>query len=130
MKILDTDIIIAILRKHEEALEKLTQVQESDDEIATTVFNEQEVLYGPVKYKLQEQIESAKAFFNEINILIYERICIPNTVEIIIDLENRGLPIGTMDELIAGICLTYSAAIVTRNTDHFSRIPKLKVEKW
>ena len=130
MKILDTDIIIAILRKHEEALEKLTQVQESDDEIATTVFNEQEVLYGPVKYKLQEQIESPKPFFNEINILIYERICIPNTVEIIIDLENRGLPIGTMDELIAGICLTYSAAIVTRNTDHFSRIPKLKVEKW
>ncbi len=130
MKILDTDFIIAILRKYEEALGKLTELKESEEEIATTVFNEQEVLYGPVKYNLNEQVKLAKDFFDEITVLNYDRGCIPKALETIIHLENRGLPIGTLDELVAGICLTHNATIITRNIDHFSRIKNLDIEKW
>ena len=130
MRILDTDFIIAVLRKDAQSEKKLIEMQESGEAVATTVFNEQEVLYGPIKYQLRKEMEAAKAFFGGIDILNYERFCVPYTVAIIISLEKAGLPIGTLDELVAGICLANNAGIVTRNIGHFSMIPNLKVEKW
>ena len=46
------------------------------------------------------------------------------------DLEQRGLPIGPLDVLIAGAALARGAILVTRNTREFSRIPGLRVENW
>lgn len=110
------------------AVAKMEELTNSGEVLATTVFNEQEVLYGVLKPK--KNVEVAKQFFDLLNVLSYDRNCIPNVVEIMIDLENRGVPIGDMDALIAGICLNHKAKIVTRNVGHFSRIPKLKVESW
>lgn len=41
------------------------------------------------------------------------------------ELERRGETIGMADYLIAGICLSRSATLVTRNRRHFARIPGL-----
>lgn len=38
-------------------------------------------------------------------------------------LEAQGLGIGLADYLIAGVCLTHSAPLLTRNRDHFQRVP-------
>lgn len=46
------------------------------------------------------------------------------------DLEQRGLPIGPLDVLIAGTALARGAALVTRNTREFSRVAGLRVENW
>lgn len=46
------------------------------------------------------------------------------------DLEQRGLPIGPMDVLIAGTALARGAVLVTRNTREFSRIAGLRLESW
>ena len=41
------------------------------------------------------------------------------------ELEERGLTIGMADYLIAGICVSRSAALLTRNRKHFQRIPAI-----
>ncbi len=46
------------------------------------------------------------------------------------DLEQRGLPIGPLDVLIAGTALARGAVLVTRNTREFSRVAGLRVESW
>ena len=46
------------------------------------------------------------------------------------DLEQRGLPIGPLDVLIAGTALAHGAVLVTRNTRVFARVPGLRVESW
>jgi tRNA(fMet)-specific endonuclease VapC len=46
------------------------------------------------------------------------------------DLESRGLPIGPLDNLIAGTALAHRAPFVTRNTREFSRVPDLAVTDW
>lgn len=46
------------------------------------------------------------------------------------DLEKRGLPIGPLDNLIAGIALAHRATLVTHNTREFSRLPGLAVIDW
>lgn len=130
MKILDSDIIIDFLNKVPDAVAKMEELVKNE-ELATTVFNEQEILYGILKPKRKEDvIRITKQFFDSINVLSYDRTCIQNVLEIELDLEKRGLPIGDMDELIGGICLTHNVTIITRNVKHFSRIKTLKVESW
>lgn len=43
-------------------------------------------------------------------------------------LEKEGTGIGMADSLIAGICLTYSGTLLTRNKKHFQRVPNLKLK--
>jgi tRNA(fMet)-specific endonuclease VapC len=43
------------------------------------------------------------------------------------DLRKAGKLIGNQDVLIAGICITHNIPLFTRNTEHFSRISRLKL---
>ena len=45
-------------------------------------------------------------------------------------LEKDGKKIGDMDMLIAATALHENLIVVTGNTDHFERIPGLKIENW
>ena len=40
-------------------------------------------------------------------------------------LEAKGIGIGMADYLIAGVCLSRSIPLLTRNRDHFERVPGL-----
>lgn len=42
-------------------------------------------------------------------------------------LERKGLAIGMGDSLIAGIVLAHRGTLLTRNREHFERIPDLKL---
>jgi tRNA(fMet)-specific endonuclease VapC len=46
------------------------------------------------------------------------------------DLERRGLPIGPLDNLIAGTALAHHATLVTRNTQEFFRLRDLSIVDW
>ena len=45
-------------------------------------------------------------------------------------LEVAGLPIGKVDQLIAGIAMANDLILVTRNTREFARVPGLRLENW
>ena len=45
-------------------------------------------------------------------------------------LESLGAPIGPYDVQIAAIALANGCAVVTHNTEEFSRIPGLVLEDW
>ena len=45
-------------------------------------------------------------------------------------LQNKGMPIGPYDLLIAGIALAHNRIVVTRNIREFSRVPGLRVDNW
>jgi tRNA(fMet)-specific endonuclease VapC len=45
-------------------------------------------------------------------------------------LEQRGLPIGPNDLLIAAHALAEDCTLVTANEREFARVPSLKVENW
>ena len=44
--------------------------------------------------------------------------------------EKAGKKIGDMDMLIAATALHENLIVVTGYTDHFERIPGLKIENW
>jgi tRNA(fMet)-specific endonuclease VapC len=45
-------------------------------------------------------------------------------------MEVAGIPIGPLDNLIAGTAMAQGAVLVTRNTSEFGRIAGLVVENW
>jgi tRNA(fMet)-specific endonuclease VapC len=47
-----------------------------------------------------------------------------------VDLEARGMTIGPIDLLIAGIAVSRSALLVTNNTREFGRIKELRLADW
>jgi len=46
------------------------------------------------------------------------------------NLKRRGLLIGEVDILIAGIALSEGLAVATHNVSHFARINNLQVVDW
>jgi predicted nucleic acid-binding protein len=131
MKILDTDILVGILRGNSDAINKMNELKESNENLAVTIFNEQEILFGALLAKNIEKVfKPAKEFIDSFQKLNYEEEDMLKTIKILVYLKKKGFHIGLIDEMIAGICLRYKATIVTRNIEHFSKVPKLKIEKW
>ncbi|BAS54361.1 MULTISPECIES: hypothetical protein [Leptolyngbya] len=44
--------------------------------------------------------------------------------------KAQGLPIGSLDILIAGTTLTLQATLVTHNVNEFSRVSGLAIADW
>ena len=128
MKVLDSDILIGILRNNEDAINKILELE--DDDIGITIFSWQELLFGPAVTGNEEEFKSALELLNSYRHLNYEKEAVFHTVKILTQLKKTGKPIGVIDGMIAGVCLQYNAAIVTRNLEHFSRVPGLQVVSW
>jgi tRNA(fMet)-specific endonuclease VapC len=130
MKILDTDLLAAILRKNEGAFKRFGQIK-SENALFTTVFNVQELLFGALlSENFEKNFKASKELVDSLQVLVYDKDSMQESVKVQVHLEKRGLHIGLLDEMIAGICLKHNATIVTRNVNHFSKIPNIKIEKW
>jgi len=130
MKILDSNFLIAILKKEPSAAEKIDELMNSQEQLATTIFNVHEVLYGCLQTKDPTNYTKTKRFLESLVIIDYNSEGAHHAVELILTLKRKGRFIGLFDELIAGICLSQGATIVTRNNERFKRVSGLEVEKW
>ncbi len=63
-------------------------------------------------------------------ILKFDDNAIQEYAKISADLKKRGLMSGTIDELIAGICVSNGEIFYTGNTRHFENISELLVSNW
>ena len=69
-------------------------------------------------------------FLAVVSVLPFDRSAARAAATLRVDLEGRGLPIGPLDNLIAGVALAHRATLVTRNTREFSRLPNLAIMDW
>lgn len=132
MVVLDSDLIIAFLRGRDNAYEVFQDLKKQQESLKTTVFNVAELYKGCYAMrnvakgllKVRNLIESLN------NILDFNKKAIQEYSKISADLKKRGSPIGTMDELIASICLANNEIFYTRNKDHFEKIEQLSIINW
>lgn len=116
----DTDVLIDFLhgRPSEHVQEEL-----AGGTLASTSITEFELLSGAVG-RARQQIETLLA---AIDILPFDSGAAGTAAEVRHKLEQAGQPIGTADYLIAGICLSRGAWLLTRNDRHFARVPGLRL---
>lgn len=129
MYLLDTNILIYFFKGFGNVAEILLSKSPKDIAIASITLYELEV--GIAKSnnsrKRKKQLES---FISCINILPFTSKEAETSARIRSDLEDQGMPIGPLDNLIAGTALCANSILVTHNTKEFCRVEGLIIEDW
>ena len=137
MHILDTDALTHLQKGNEKVKARLESA--NDYEFAVTIVTKAEILRGRIEFLLKAEdstaLEKAQRFFIEREKLLEQIPTIGFDSEALKKFDefrnnSKFRKIGRADLLIASICLSNRAVLVTRNVKHFNQFPNLKVENW
>lgn len=131
MVCLDTSVIVALIRKDENVLEKLATSEEKGRVISTTVMNLCELYAGAyASREPSKEVEKVQGLISRLALLELSVDASRKYGELINHRAISEKPIGDFDLIIASIALSYGEPLATRNVDHFARVPGLSVELW
>jgi tRNA(fMet)-specific endonuclease VapC len=127
--LLDTNLLIAAMKKHARVLARMADIPLSDLVLSPIVLGELELGVA----KSQHPSENAERLT-----LISQNLCLApldakvsrHYGEIRGWLERQGTPIGANDYWIAAHARSVPAILATNNVREFSRVPELRVEDW
>jgi len=121
--IADTDVVIDFFSGAEPVASTIADLIQGDHLTLTsvTVFE----LYAGITGK--KRLKQINDLVSSMPVFPLEKKDATTAAQIYNDLKEVGKLIGNQDILIAGICITHNLPLVTRNTEHFSRISRLKL---
>jgi predicted nucleic acid-binding protein len=121
--VVDTDVLIDALRGREPARSLVAEAIAAG-RLATTTITVFELRSGADTSRTRAAIDRLLA---PLEVLAFDEAAATRAGDIRRALEAEGTPIGMADYLIAGICLSRSAALLTRNRSHFERVEGLRL---
>ncbi|MEN9894539.1 MAG: hypothetical protein RIR97_391 [Pseudomonadota bacterium] len=125
--LLDSNVVIAVLKGNRGVIEKLESLAVRDVAISALVVHE--LYYGA--YKSQRRTDNLAVLDRlQFQVLDFDREDAVCAGQIRADLALMGKPIGAYDVLIAGQALNRGMTLVTRNIGEFSRVDGLTLENW
>lgn len=128
MKVLDTDICIAILRGNEAVIERRAA---SAGEVVTTWITAAELRYGAAKSVAPDKNHAlVTKFLGTLPVLGLDAASAQIFGEAKALLEKRGERLADADLLIGAIAAARKAIVVTGNRKHYARIPGVALEDW
>ena len=128
--VLDTDLLIALLRGKERAMEYIAGLEHENEELATTTINLFELYYGAYKSGSTKRIEAVHSLQRILRIIgIDEKIAEAAGREAA-RLASGGMPLDFRDVLIGVAAREKGCRLATCNVRHLSRIEALAIEKW
>ena len=136
MKIFDTSFLIDLVRGDEGAVQRAVDVDSEGVFKAISVVTVHEYsrgiyyLFGHNKDLLTTKLERAEAELIRFEILPYTYEIAKTAAEMDAALALDGVSISFSDTIIAATALHHKLTLVTRNIQHFSRIPKLTIETY
>lgn len=128
--LLDTNTCIRFLNGQSEAIRRHMESHRAE-ELALCAVVKAELLYGAFKSGRREQnLAKVETFATAFMSLPFDDQAAAQYAEIRARLEQRGLPIGPNDLLIAAIAKARNALLVTHNRREFERVEGLQIEDW
>jgi predicted nucleic acid-binding protein len=120
--LLDTDFLIALLRKDTEAQGLLETLIDQGNILCITHVNLWELYQGAFKSKnVEENLRDVDDLLQKFEFLEFSSRIDKFFAETFVNLDKQGLRIGVVDTLIASIAVENGMPVVTRNVDHFSK---------
>lgn len=123
MTVADSDVLIDALRGRKDSADRVS-AEIRTGSLATTVITLFELLSSA---RTGIEIEKVSKLLGPIAILPLDQAAGQAAAQVRRSLEAVGATIGMADYLIAGICLSRSATLLTRNRAHFERVPGLSL---
>lgn len=131
MVCVDTSFLIALLRRDPDAEEKLESHLEEGEAISTTPICACELFAGAYKsVKRESETKKVREFLSRMELLEFSAQACERFGRVKGELESRGTPVGDFDIMIAAIALVHNQKVLTRDVEHFQKIPGLVVETW
>lgn len=127
--LLDTDTCVFWLRGRESVRERLAAA--GLDSIAISILTLAELRYGAdCSARPAENHQTLDNFTSTIAVLGVDLETARLFGEVKAHLRKQGALIEDIDLLIAATARAYDLALVTNNSQHFARIPGLRLENW
>lgn len=124
--VVDTDILIDVLRGYPEALEKVRLAGEKYA-IATTAYNIFELYRGTYLKGRHEEMEKVEMLLEPMAKLPLTPSSAKAAASTCATLQRQGNEIEHPDALIAAIALEHDAVMLTENKKHFAKIRGLEL---
>jgi tRNA(fMet)-specific endonuclease VapC len=123
MMLADSDLLIDFLRGREPGLGRI-RIEIGTGRLATTAINAFELLSGAHTDREKKNVETLLA---ALHVLPVDAAASALAAEARRSLEKKGMGIGLADYLIAGVCLSRAATLLTRDRDRFERVSGLRL---
>ena len=133
MVCLDTDFLVALIRKDAKALKKFEEIIPRPTYIApkVTPISATELFEGAFKTGKQEEIQKVEDLLSILDMLYFDFEASREAGKLLHKLKKGGEQIGDMDTMIGAIAIRHGEAIlITKNARHFSKIKEIQVEGW
>lgn len=128
--LLDTNICIYIIKKKPvHVINRFDKINIGD--ICISSITLAELNYGIQKSSNPIKNEKAlESFLLPLEVLNFDYTATISYGIIRANLEKKGIPIGSLDTLIAAHAKSKKLTLVTNNEKEFNRVSDLKVENW
>lgn len=127
--LLDTNTVIYFFKGMGHVADNLLKTAPKDIGIPAVVLYELEVGLGKSKAPAKRR-KQLQTLVNLITIIPFDEKEAQSAARIRATLEKLGIPIGPLDNLIAGTALANECILVTHNSKEFKRIKGLKMVDW
>jgi tRNA(fMet)-specific endonuclease VapC len=128
--LLDTDTLSFFFRNHASVVSQLETYLDTYGYINLSVITYYEVLNGLLYKDARRQLQSFEQFVALNKVIPLDQEVAGLAADIFADLRKKGQTLDHNDVLIAATALIHDMVLVTNNTSHFQRIPKLSIENW
>jgi predicted nucleic acid-binding protein len=133
LRAVDTAFLIDLLRGEPGAVEKAEEIDEAGG-AATTSISLFEIAYGVYRSRNLDQdrrLSEVERLFTRMDVFPFEAKAAAEAGKILGTLAREGRIIDVLDGMIGATVLVHGCdTLVTRNVDHFNRIPGLNVEAY
>ena len=125
---LDADTVSYALRGQGQVGARILDHQPS--ELCISSITWAELRFGAEAKRSQKLRRAIQAFAKDVAVVPFDQAAADKFALVAAALARRGKPIGSFDTLVAAHALSLGLTVVTNNTKHFGRVPKLSVENW
>jgi predicted nucleic acid-binding protein len=130
MVVLDTDVLVGLLRDNPEARAKITSL-ERQEPLRTTSFTVFELLKGAqLSDSPAVAVIQVQDVLSSVQIIVFDAHAASIAGMLFAMQQRSGTPSGVVDVFIAASCIAENERIITRNKKHFAGIDGLTVETW
>lgn len=121
--LLDSDVLIAYLRKRQEAVASLKGLEGADHDLAISALSVVEVLAGA----LPKEVDGTRSLLDSLSLFSVEREIAHKAADLMREERRKGHTLSLPDAVIAATALHHRATLLTYNVRHFP-MPGLRVQ--
>lgn len=132
MKLLDTTVLVDVLRKLEAAHNLVRDMEEAGEPVLTTEVNTFELVMGAYRHGRADprRLSEIENLLERLDVLALNREGARRAADVLAKARADGRDLGLLDALVAGIALASGCDVIVTRDEGFRRVPGLRTQSY